>query len=99
MIIIYPMSDEEVGQCMEEPVGALGAHLYFPETVVEFSLQDVVVPDVPPGSTGITFPAITPQIWEREPPHPELVLFERNPYNDLKTARSIAASLKPFIGE
>ena len=99
LTLIYPMTEEQVSQCLNEPIGAVGAHVYFEETVIEFSVQDSVGPTRPPATVQVLAPGATPPVYELKPPYPELVLNSRNPYNDVATVRLIAASLKPYDGD
>lgn len=91
LVFIYPMTEAELAQCRDEPVSAVGAHVYFEDTVVEFSVQDSVSPGGPPAT-------VSPPGSRRPdlPPYPELVLRGRNPYNNVETVRLIAAALKPY---
>ena len=95
LIYIYPMTEAQVSQCLNEPIGAVGAHVYFGETVIEFSVQDSVSPAGAPATPYALAPGATPRV-EAPKTYPVLVLRSRNPYNNMETVRSIAASLTPY---
>ena len=95
LIYIYPMTQEEVSQCLKATFGAVGAHVYFEETVIEFSVQDSVSPAGAPATPYALAPGATPRV-EATKTYPVLVLRSRNPYNNMETVRSIAASLTPY---
>lgn len=96
LIYILPMTTEEVAQCLDRPVGAFGAHVYFEETVVEFSVQDDIGPAGPPVAPVPLVPGATPSTERTALPLPTLVLRGENPYNDEAIVRHIAASLRPY---
>ena len=95
LIYIYPMTQEQVSQCLNGPIGAVGAHVYFEETVIEFSVEDSVSPAGPPATPYALAPGAAPRV-DAPKTYPELVIRDRNPYNDVGTVRLIAASFKPY---
>jgi len=98
LIYIPPMTADEIAQCLGRPVGALGAHVYFEDTVVQFEVQDHVAP----GELATPVPVIpgtTPSTGRTPPPFPTLVLKAKHPYNDEAIVRHIAASLRPYEGD
>jgi len=95
LIYIAPMTAEEVAQCLDRPVGAVGAHVYFEDTVVEFEVQDQVAPAELARPTAVA-PGATPSAEPKPPPFPTLVLKAKHPYNDEAIVRHIAASLRPY---
>ena len=97
LIYIPPMTAEEVAQCLDRPVGAVGAHVYFEDTVVEFEVQDNVAPAELARPAPVA-PGTTPSAESTPPPFPTLVLQAKHPYNDETIVRRIAASLRPYEG-
>ncbi|MCH8989459.1 MAG: hypothetical protein IIA92_11720 [Chloroflexi bacterium] len=93
LVFIYPMTEEQISRCRDEPVRAVGAHVYFEDTVVEFSVEDSVSLGGPPATVSPLGPGSR---RPDRPPYPELVVKDRNPYNNVETVRLIAASLKPY---
>jgi hypothetical protein len=95
LIRIPSMTADEVAQCLDRPVGAVGAHVYFKDTVVQFEVQDEVVPAelATPAPVG---PEATTSTESVPLPFPTLVLLGKHPYNDEAIVRHIAASLRPY---
>ena len=99
LIFIPAMTAEEVSACLDGPVGALGAHVYFDTTVIEFSVQDQIGPDGPPEEPVPIAPGTTPPAPPTPSPPRPLVLRAENPYNDEAIVRHIVEALRPFAPE
>jgi hypothetical protein len=95
LIYIPPMAAEEVAQCLDRPIGAVGAHVYFKDTVVEFEVQDQVVPAAR-ATPAAVISGTTPSTELTPLAFPTLVLRAKHPYNDEAIVRHIAASLRPY---
>ena len=98
LIYIYPMNTAEVNQCLNEPVGAFGAHVYFESTVVTISVQDSIGP-ASLATTQVVTPDVTSTAGAPTRTYPTLVLRSRDPYNNEEIVRFIVASLRPYEGE
>ncbi len=98
LIYLYPKTPDEVARCLSEPVGALGAHVYFEKTVIEFSVQNNVSPSGPPPGPTPVLPG-SPANPPTTRTYPPLVIHSVNPYNREDVVRFIASSLKPYIRE
>lgn len=99
LIYIPAMTAEEVSECLDSPVGALGAHVYLGTTVIEFSVQDQIGPDEPPEEPVPIAPGTTPPPPPSPSSPPTLVIRAENPYNDEAIVRRIAEALRPFAPE
>lgn len=101
LIYIYPKTAQEVARCLREPVGAVGAHVYFERTVIEFSLQHNVSPAGPPSEPRPKpiLPGDPPDPVPTPTTYPTLVRHSENPNNNENTARFIAGALQPYDGK
>ena len=91
LIYLFPMTPEQVAGCLGEPVGAVGAHVYFEDTVVAFSIAHQVIPSSLQGPV-----VVEPDATAAPPSYPALILRQENVYNGVSIARQIADSLRQY---
>lgn len=99
LIYIYPKTPKEVAECLQEPIGAAGAHVHFEETVVTLEVQDSVRPDGAPSAPHVATPGASSSRSPTPSSYPPLVVTAENPYNDVDVVRQITVSLRPQEGD